>query len=615
MSGTAANGSKELGTREGQLLELWAEITRAVALLPPTNHRLTDALERFLRALRALLDGNARVAILIHGNSALVGPVDLAVGEHLGVAWLQERLARTATAGVEFSGEITPQSFLTFSARLLEHWVNKDRTRTFADFWPEPFPGIRPIELRFDAREGGGDLRSLVDGGGRELSRVERLLRADAGFMAKVRALEKGLAGSGEGQLVDIVARIAATVPEEAADNEVKVLSLTRSVLSAIEQEIRALAQGGGDGIAGLGDLLNNVSRKYFFREEQGESPAAAAVPARPPERREPDLAALEQRILDLPARAGVGTQALRFDSDEEILDAQLYFLCRHVSDQVAERLRQQVVRSLSASGGASFPLVETYLTWARQEWDAQGDPRPIRRMVELLRASSRAIGINGAKFLSRDLVVQSFPELFLQYLDSVNLNDPGKAKELASICTELGAKRILGGRDALFSGGAFRGPGRANKILAVAHESFLPLVHLIIEDEGEDRRVDVLDFLRRLRLPHKEAVLCKIESPAVQPPVRYLSLLARHAKGGSFPAEMAELVAGTLCDFINAVAEDRNERPNRLYAISQLGGFPTPRARECLLSLAHSRKLLRHAEDRETRMAALTVLNALDRS
>ena len=136
---------QKLTTEVVGFLQTWLSFLRAIPIYPPTNSRVQQTLQQLMASVDSLMKGRGLIVSLdrsgIHVNGARLDTVIP------GWAWIQERYERTAIEGVEFRSNVTPEAITAFALRLQDNIVRPERRRTFRDFWPDSYVGLRLIEL------------------------------------------------------------------------------------------------------------------------------------------------------------------------------------------------------------------------------------------------------------------------------------------------------------------------------------------------------------------------------------------------------------------------------------------------------------------------------------
>ena len=216
---------------------------------------------------------------------------------------------------------------------------------------------------------------------------------------------------------------------------------------------------------------------------------------------------------------------------------------------------------------------------------------------------------------LPKKRIIRSFPEDFTVYLDSLDLRVPADVEELGEVLEAVGKQCLHDAAPRLYKEQGFLQPDRAERLLS--SESFVvaPLLRVFLDLGGPTYRGQILTYLKQLNINDKSACLTRFIEDAQLIPVEYLRLLLDRSEEAIRSTGFRDMVATTICRWVERSAGRVHLLERRVYAIRTLEGFPTRHAQSFLKKLIKSSRFLVFAtEPSPVRQAAREVLEAYKR-
>jgi hypothetical protein len=614
-----------------RLAEAWAAFSKALAIYPETNSRVTATLDALFGALavhpRTVNPGGA-VALYFQQGHVWVDGESHEVLAKTNLAWLQERMEKAVLAGVLIRPELQRDDLLRFTRDLLAHFTRTDLDLDFALLWPDAYGGLQPVERRFQGTFSGSALPTAGPAGVAGLSApshdretqerlVQELSEKDAVHERLLVLQERLDAATGPDKAtrsIDLVERIVALMPAEAMADANKLLELTTEVLDTLAHE--ASEGRGNAGVLATGDsALNNlvltVGRRLFGRKAAGqdEGPGEATATGRDDAVTE-DVAACGAEFAALPDDLDSSRGLAELELPEETLGVHLHYFVNLESLDKAKRLYPVLARSLAAGGAESLAVLASYLGTLRVERKAGGDGRKLARVLEFLRASQLTSALRACGALAEDLVIATFPLDFGLFVLSLDLALPREIERLARVCRGVGAERLLAEGETLQREINFADETFAQRILGQREPALMPLARLILEKGGPIYRETVVAYLRKLELTADEPCLVRLFDSPADLPQDYLFSVMSSTTGSSYPPGLRARVAELLCAYVRQLGSAQPESPRRVYGIQLLAKFPSREAKQLLTEIVGSSKyLVIHNEPKPVRRAAKAVL------
>jgi hypothetical protein len=632
------NGKGGRGSPGLLLADAWATFTRVAAVFPESSGRVGQAFAEMREKLAAAFSAAAesvsgRLAVLFRGSTveAVRGKSDLAPGTNL--AWLAERVRESALLGVAFRPEVDSDSLLRFTRRLLSNRLRGAREPVFEDLWPETYPGIDLIDLRFtgvfeESTPEGGSSRSAGSGSEGTSPAPEA-----AGDEALVRVLE------GDPRIRAALAALNATIArqgaEEGPNREIDVLSLivrhtphdltgdsgvaARIALEAIEELRRRVEVGPAppelDPAVSRSAL--EASRVLLGRSdpEPGRSPAAPEIgPIAPGDRDaaiEDDPEALFAEIAALPPPWASRIGMREAMGPGEPLAVLLQFFADPAEAAVGDAARRHILRLLAEPGPEVGAVLRQHLIVPSVIHDEEASGRR-ERLGSVLREAHISHLLRTFAIVSVEGVLRCFPEGFGLFLDSIDPQFAGEMAELQRVIEGLGRDRILAARQVLVQREGLLDPVRAGKVLGLGTAATLPLIRIIIEEGAPTQRKRVAGALARIWGEDLAACALRFVRDAADLPRTYLVGLTDEPPGSVNRSAFRRTVATILCRFVRETAGSPAETDARCAAIGHLATFREPEAEALLSSLARGQRTgLISREPRAIREAAGSALSA----
>ena len=624
----------------------WAEFTKAWSIYPSTNARVTDARDRVVAALPEAIaevgevdDLGLRV-IFASGRYTVAGrDHELRPGSI--EDWLSERIHRAALAGIEFQPDLDAEALSAFTEQLLEHFKRRQLDAPFETLWPDPFAGLRLVDRRFEgffddstvadeakqvgtAREGG--VRNM-----RASREVARLVAENGEIQETVGRLRMHLTTDGSAsvdtQSLDVLSKIIDSLPHDTLTDYGQAVDTVQQVLDRLEAEVARADGDGGRHVFSGSSVFNQVVQATSQGILGSQAPTDAQVAEKLRQERESG----EDRPYG--SRSGrKGDDAITDDVGElcddmaalpppyqgeftpesvECLDEQLGVLLHFLTEldgvQENESLRAHIVKLLAEPGTRRLSTLYQFLETSKGT--------AFDRLVTFLRANGLARLLRSCGFLTDTFVLESFPEHFGLFLDSLDPDRPADTQRLGPLLKTLGSRRIREHADALVQEEGVLEEHRVLRLLREAVPALLPLLRLILEQGDDAQRAQAVHRLVQLRLDLPEACLLYVWDDPVGLPLPYLRVIADPDRTREQLVALHGVISQQICRWLRAAeaCPDREER--RTYAIQHLGAYPSTEAERLLEEVLGSRRFgLVPRESKGIRDAARGALDAIRR-
>jgi hypothetical protein len=635
---TSSPASTSSRVESPRLVEGWADLARALAIYPVTNSRVVRSLDAFLEVLRASFVGPASV-VEVCFNAGVVwvdeDAFDLKPGSN--PAWLKDRLDRADLSGTAFSEETTEASMLAFTQRLLELYARQDLDLDFKDLWPAPHAGITLLERRFDGpflaggEAAGGPARSGILG---RASRKVKLLRNALSLDPRVRGtidrfqsrLVSAAGASTQFGTIDIIAEIVDVLPAEGLHDFATAVEMTERILSALEGELVRGPTGAArrEENAAFRRLVFLISRSHFNTIEASQQPRT--VPSEVKDQPKPtpvqefhlhardaeildDLGALLSEVERLgPASSGIANEHEVSDPAEE-LGVYLHYLVTHDDPSKFPTLSAGIGRLLEPSGEAGTVILRRYLE-ASRELDARVHGLHLGRVATWLRKNGHKEYLEKCGLLSAEWVIHEFPEEFLVYVETLDLDDPRDVKTLDRVCQAIGPDRFHDATELLSDASEFVAGPIPDHLFRLSLTSIGPLLRRIYEKDRRRFEPDFARYVRHTTASKLDLAILDVVGTAPSGLQSYWQALSENDTE-TLPEQRAQIVYA----FLSETEGDPARLEQHVRAINLLANFDTPRTREYLNRLigeASSFVLKKHP--RAARAAAANVLRVLDK-
>ncbi len=661
---TAKTEGTPLAGADRAMVERWADFTKALAMYPETNSRVQESRNQFLEALAGALRGDDRsrpsAAIKLERDEIIVDGTRGPITHGTNLYWMYERLDKAALEGVRIHADVQPDQLIAFAKRLLKNFARKNLRVTPQDLWPETYEGLELVLRKFEGGFHGGGSGTPTDIFARrdEAPTESEVIGADSGMTgsseepeggaeeaAFERELSKRLAGEervvsriqslrgavemsrkdeGDTVHVDLVSGIVRMLPVDVAADFNRVVDLTESVLEALNEHVAheglSIEPGPDGGMADLKALLFAASRKYFgraksdagkqiSREQRGDGSdlhKTAKQGHKGDEKIVDDLDAFLAELAHLPMPGNKAMTAEQADLGAEQLDVYLTFLTDVQSVEVVRNLHPPLRELLKQPNAGELKVLQTHL---EREWfrTGAGDGRVGKtRILGLLQQAQATRLLRRCGFLSKEHVVEAFPQNFGHYVDALDFSNREDMAEFESVCRTVGEARIHESADALIRDAALLDGARAEKLLSHASFHLMPFAKILIDRGGDRFRDLVINFLQAVKPRKREACLLTIVENPIFLSSRYLSLITSPVLSEEDERKLKHEVAEVLCRFIRAAVHVSGQSERRLEAVRHLAFFPTSQTAIMLQELQKARRLwFFKAESAEIRTAA----------
>ena len=329
-----------------EAVERWTDLARAMTLYEDNNTQVLELTESFLEALRkAVGPEGGKLEVTFTDETLRAGEESFDLRSRMKswstpanekFAWVKSRLDRAQLAGVVFDASLEPASLTAFSRRLLDLFVRRDLQLTFEELWVEEYPGLKPLERRFEGgfagRDGDGDETRGPNVAGRggegptikrtELSQLSLELLRNSEVKAAIDRIVVGVervSSSGGGvNLLELLECITELMPADLVQDGEAAARLAAEILGDIAdglagEELLASVSSGDTGYENLSELMLKIAPLHFSRataargqetpEPDATSSDAGEQSASPPDARGPAPRALDLRLAEQTAQ------------------------------------------------------------------------------------------------------------------------------------------------------------------------------------------------------------------------------------------------------------------------------------------------------------------------
>lgn len=601
--------------------ERWAEFTKAYAIYPSTNVRVRGTLETLLEtlpdALRTVGVGSAEdLEICFFREALYLAGEEIELHEGTGLRWLHDRIHRAALAGVAFGPGLEEDALLAFTERLLELYAKNEPASSFQELWTGSYPGLRLIDRRFRGSFGadrpdtdgrtaswGADGTVVIDTSG-DLALADRLGERpeirEALATFEERVAERTEAGEATCE-VDILSRILRQMPGDVMEDEERVVRITEAALRRLATRLDDLHGDVGDAIASDAEILQlmfEASQGLLGRsEERGREHLVPEVehhvdgdgPDRPPKRRSTsasaharrdaeitdDHAAFLRELAELPPPTTEPLTADRIGDPAEQTGVFLHFLHDDDGEEYHAFAERALVAQLEEASPAEMQVLGQYLATPPDEAEAARR----RRLEDVLRRNRVGATLRGRGLITPERVLETFPEAFGLYLESLDPEQAEDRAELETVASSLGVLRIREAREALLGAEHVLEASRLDRLLAAPSRSLLPFYRLALEQGVSSQRQRVVGALRRMYKTQDVACLLFVFDTPEQLPVWYTRALTEPSHRAGFDGAIRAQITQALIGFIRETAGDLRRVDRRVYAIQNLLHFMTSEA------------------------------------
>jgi len=573
--------------RREELLELaesWASMTKDLSIYPETNQRIRTGLEKFLGQLKAALGTSNHLEITIHLEKVRIGNEEIPFSGHSLLPWLRRRLDAHGYAGFAFDKSLDLEDLLRYSLDIARPKLTGE-TRE-----PEAVPGMKPVLRSFGASLEGREIDPIHF---LEHPLIAEICEASEEVRQKIELLRKSVEEMQGEERLEITPEnliaILPYLPDSPQDSEgqpfnAKELSL---LLARLEKE-DLLPQDGDDSWS---HLLNRIGRNLFGHnepeQEQPEPLSGAARGHANDDKIFEDLSSFIEEFTALPE----GEVQLRGHDDEgfqeELLASYVELLLNDRDPMHRLKISQKLVPMMQKADPKLRRIVQRFL-------DPHESPLwRIGELVDWLRENGLLSLARGCGAFDAKQAMDRFPVGFLTYMDTFDLNSESDVEELARICADIGPTRILEARDLLTLTGGLALHGRKEILFQGNHEEFLPLLHILLHDNGVAERDRVVRHLLKMQLKSKQSCVLKILRNVEDIPLDYLLDLTARNDSGRFPATIQARIIHILRDLLANPDHDRFDLATKTYAIRMIGEFRGREAKGILEELARQKGFL----------------------
>ena len=631
----------------------WAEFTKAFAIYPLSNVRVQQALDDLLDSIPPAfaeeeIDEEIGLQVLFARDQVRAGRQVIPLRKRSLLGWLEERVRRSALAGVAFLPDVTGTAIAAFTDRLLEHYKRKELDLPFEELWPTNFDGLLLIDRRFegyfDDTTVAGYLNAVTwgedsdgPGHGKANKEVARLLSEDdkvVDQLDKLKGQVQGHDGKREDGLwrrIDILPRIVQLLPHDALQHYDQAVLVTVQVMESLAERLARTRKGGSLGAFAddttLNQLIYATSRGIFGRRapsteeiakrlEQGKRFRRKTEKGKLRSGRASDAAVvdsfelLQEDMERLPEPYTGDMESLNAESHDEQLGVYLHVLLRIDTETQSEGMKKHLADLLESAGDRRLTTLKEYL-----ETTSENGHPGYRRMVDLMCERGLQSVLRTSGFLERSKLIDGFPRYFGLYLESVDPNSNDDLRELESICSELGAVRVREARLDLVKREGIVEEHRAAALLARPSLAVLPFVRILLAEGTDEQRVAAVGLLRRLRVNVREACLLYIWEDPVGLPLEYLLTISDPQRSREDLEALHPKISHQICRFLSAAAANGVDEKRRIYAIHHLGMFGGRESEFVLRSVLGAKRFgLIPIESKAVREAAAVALESLQR-
>lgn len=566
------------------LAESWAGMTKDLSIYPETNQRIRTGLEKFLRQLTAALGSSDHLEITIHLEKVRIGKEEIPFGDHSILPWLRKRLDAHGYAGFTFTKRLTLENLLRYSLEIARPKLGEESSE------PELVPGIKPVLRSFGASLDGREQDPIHF---LEHPLIAEICEASEEVRQKIELLRKSVEEMQQEERLEITPEnliaILPYLPDSPQDSEGQAFNAKELSLLLARLEKEDLLPQDEDG--SWSHLLNRIGRNLFGNhepeEEEPEPLSGAARGHANDDKIFEDLSCFLEEFTALPE----GEVHLRGHDDEgfeeELLASYLELLLNDRDPMHRVKISQSLVPMMQKPDPKLRRIVQRFL-------DPNESPLwRIGELVDWLRENGLLSLARDCGAFDRKQAMDRFPVGFLTYMDTFDRHSESDVEELARICAEIGPSRILEARDLLTLTGGLELHGRKEILFQGNHEEFLPLLHILLHDNGKTECQRVVKQLLKLQLKSKESCVLKILRNAEDIPLEYLLDLTARDDRGRFPKTIKARIIHILGGLLANPDDDRFDLATRTYAIRILGEFRAREAKGLLEELARQKGFL----------------------
>ena len=630
----------------------WAEFSKAFAIYPLSNVRVQKALDDLLESLpsafeEAEIDEEIGLQILFAREQVRAGRQVIPLNKRSLLGWLEERVRRAALAGIAFLPDVTGESIAAFTERLLEHYKRKDLDQPFEALWPETYEGLLLIDRRFEgyfddtATPGQSGTISWGEdsdgpGHGKANKEVARLLAEDDKIVKQLDALKEQVKGhdGGEGgawRRIDILPRIVQLLPRDALQHYDQAVLVTAQVMENLAERLARTERGGNLGAfaddTALNQLIYATSRGIFGRRAPSTEEIAKRLDKEKQFRRkaekgklrsgrasdaavEDSFDMLQQDMERLPEPFTGEMESHNSESHDEQLGVYLHVLLRIDTESQTEGMKKHITDLLVGASDRRLHTLKEYL-----ESTAESGHPGYRRLIDLMCEQGLQGVLRTSGFLETAKILAEFPRYFGLYLEAIDRDSNDDLRELESVCSELGPKRVRDARRALVEQEGILEEHRADALLARPSLAMLPFVRILLAEGDDTQRVAVVRMLRRLRVNVREACLLYIWDDPVGLPLEYLLTIADPERSREDLEALHPKISHQICRYLAGTTASGAEDKRRIYAIHHLGMFGGRESEFVLRNLIAAKRFrLFPVEANAVREAAASALESLQR-
>jgi hypothetical protein len=618
-----------------RLVESWADLARALAIYPVTNTRVVRSLDAFLGVLRASFTGPAAVVeVCFTAGVVWVDEDAFDLKPNSNPAWLKDRLDRADLSGIAFSDATTEAPMLAFTQRLLELYARRNLELGFKDLWPVPYAGITLIERRFEGSFSGnegpeGPARTGISRASRKVKLLRNALSLDPRIRATIDRFQSRLVSTAGNSpsfgAIDIIAEIVDVLPAEGLHDFATAVEMTERILSAMEGELVRGPTGAarGEESAAFRRLVFVISRSHFNTIEAHQQPRAipseAKEGSKPPAVQEFHLRARDAEILDdlgalLSEIERLGPASTRITDDQDVSDpaeelgVYLHYLVTHDDPTKFPTLASGIGRLLEPAGEAGTVILRRYLE-ASRELDARVHGLHLGRVATWLRKNGYKEYLEKCGLLSAEWVSHEFPEEFLAYIETLDLDDPRDARTLDGVCRNIGPLRFHDATELLADAHDFLAGPIPQRLFRLSLTSIAPFLWRIYETDRGRFESDFAGFVRHTTASKLDQAILDLVGSAPAGFQHYWRALSDNDTE-KLPEQREEVVHS----FLSETEGDSAKLEQHVRAINLLANFDTPRTRAYLNRLVgeHVSFVLKK-HPRSARTAAANVLRLLE--
>jgi hypothetical protein len=653
MADTPTTPTETLSPAVAAFTARWAEFSKSFAIYPLSNTRVQKALDDLLECLvpafeEAEIDEEIGLQILFAREQVRAGRQVIPLNKHSPLGWLEERVRRTALAGIAFLPDVTGDSIAAFTERLLEHYKRKELDRPFDELWPETYEGLLLIDRRFEGYfddAATGESTGAVSWGedsdgpghGKANKEVARLLAEDDKIVKQLDQLKVQVQGhetSDEGgawRRIDILPRIVQLLPRDALQHYDQAVLVTVQVMENLAERLARTERGGNLGAfaddTALNQLIYATSRGIFGRRAPSTAEIAKRLDKERQFRRkaekgklrsgrasdaavEDSFDLLQQDMERLPEPFADEMESHNSESHDEQLGVYLHVLLRIDTESQTEGMKKQIADLLEGASDRRLHTLKEYL-----ESTAESGHPGYRRLIDLMCDRSLQGVLRTSGFLETAKILAEFPRYFGLYLEAIDPDSNDDLRELESVCSELGSQRVRDARRALVEQEGIVEKHRAETLLGRPSLAMLPFVRILLAEGDDAQRVGVVRMMKRLRINVREACLLYIWDDPVGLPIEYLLTIADPDRSREDLEALHPKISHQICRYLAGTTAGGGDDQHRIYAIHHLGMFGGRESEFVLRKLITAKRFrLFPVESKAVRDAAASALETLQR-